>query len=130
ASRNVTLLPLVLTFVATAIGGSTLLGFMENGYLFGMGQQWLNISLLVMGMLMAFFLVKKIREIGNKYKMVTIGDFTALRYGESARIPTVISVLIAYSAITGMQFTAIATILNLTIGLSITTGIIISWVLL
>src|SRR5699024_6454977 len=44
--------------------------------------------------------------------------------------PTVISILVAYSAITGMQFVAIATILNLTVGISITTGIIISWVLL
>jgi len=130
ASRNVSLFPIILTFVGTAVGGSTLLGFMENGYLLGMGQQWLNISLFVMGILMAFFLVKKIRKIGNKYKMVTIGDYTALRYGEPARIPTIISILIAYCAITGMQFTAIATILNITIGLSMTTGIVISWILL
>ena len=68
ASRNVSLFPIILTFVGTAVGGSTLLGFMENGYLLGMGQQWLNISLFVMGILMAFFLVKKIRKIGNKYK--------------------------------------------------------------
>src|SRR5699024_2828746 len=104
ASRNVSLFPIILTFVGTAVGGSTLLGFMENGYLLGMGQQWLNISLFVMGILMAFFLVKKIRKIGNKYKMVTIGDYTALRYGEPARTPTIISILIAYCAITGMQF--------------------------
>ncbi|NWO13870.1 sodium:solute symporter [Virgibacillus sp.] len=130
ASRNVSLFPIILTFVGTAVGGSTLLGFMENGYVLGMGQQWLNISLLVVGILMAFFLVKKIRKIGSKHRMVTIGDFTALRYGESARIPTVISILIAYCAITGMQFTAIATILNLTIDLSMTTGVVISWVLL
>lgn len=62
--------------------------------------------------------------------MVTLGDYTALRYGEKARIPTVISFLFAYCAMTGMQFVAIATILNLTIGLNITLGIIIGCVLL
>ncbi|SFB10810.1 Na+/proline symporter [Lentibacillus halodurans] len=130
AGRSVSRFPLILTFVGTAVGGSILLGFMENAYRFGMGQHWLNISILVTGVITAFFLIKRIRLIGEKYKMVTIGDFTALRYGEGARIPTVISVLLAYCAVTGMQFVAIATILNLTIGLSMTVGIIISWLLL
>src|SRR5690625_5101358 len=62
--------------------------------------------------------------------MITVGDYTSLRYGEKARIPTVISFLFAYCAMTGMQFVAIATILNLTIGLNITLGIFIGWALL
>lgn len=130
ASRSVSIIPLILTFVGTAVGGSTLLGYMENGYNLGMGEQWLNISTIIMGTIIAFFLVKKIRAIGSKYKMVTIGDYTALRYGEKARIPTAISILIAYCAITGMQFAAIATILNLTMDVDLTLGIIISWALL
>lgn len=130
AGRSVTIFPLILTFVGTAIGGSGLLGFMENGYLFGMGQQWLPLSMLLTGVIMASFLLKRIRQLGEKYNMVTIGDFTALRFGEAARVPTVISILVAYCAITGMQFIAIATILNLTIGTSMTVGILISWVML
>ncbi|GAA0591330.1 sodium:solute symporter [Virgibacillus siamensis] len=130
AGRSVSMFPLILTFVGTAVGGSILLGFMENAYRFGMGQHWLNISILITGIITASFLVKRIRLIGEKHQMVTLGDFTALRYGEGARLPTVISVLLAYCAVTGMQFVAIATILNLTIGLSMTAGIIISWVLL
>lgn len=130
AGRSVSIFPLILTFVGTAVGGSTLLGFMENGYKLGMGQQWLNLGILFAGVIMLGFFVKRIRALGEKYNMVTIADFTVLRFGEWARIPTVISVLVAYSAITGMQFVAIATILNLTIGINIVTGILISWVLL
>ncbi|MCG7334998.1 sodium:solute symporter family protein [Sporosarcina sp. ACRSM] len=130
AGRSVSIFPLILTFVGTAIGGATLLGYMANGYSFGQGEQWLNLGTLFAGVLIAFFLVKRLRQLGEKYNMVTIGDFTALRFGEGARIPTVISILVAYCAITGMQFVAIATILNLTIGLSMTTGIVISWILL
>lgn len=130
AGRSVSIFPLILTFVGTAVGGSILLGFMENGYRFGMGQQWLNMGILFAGIILMFFFVKKIREYGDKYNMVTIADFTTLRFGEGARIPTIASILIAYSAITGMQFVAIATILNLTIGISMTVGIIVSWVLL
>ncbi|WP_377890829.1 sodium:solute symporter [Alkalihalobacillus sp. R86527] len=130
AGRSTKLMPLVLTFVGTAIGGSILLGYMTKGYLFGMGQQWLAIGFTLTSIVIAAFLLKRIRFLGKKYNMVTMGDFTALRFGEGARIPTVLSVLCAYAAITGMQFVAIATILKLTIGLSMTTGIIISWVLL
>jgi len=53
-----------------------------------------------------------------------------LRYGEKARIPTVISFLFSYCAMTGMQFVALASILNLTIGLNMTLGILIGWALL
>src|SRR5699024_4207461 len=116
--------------VGTAIGGSTLLGYMENGYRFGMGQQWLNLGTLFTGSLMALFILKRIRKFGEKYNMITIGDFTALRYGEKARVPTVISIVVAYCAITGMQFVAIATILNLTLGLSMIKGILVGWILL
>lgn len=130
AGRSVSLFPLILTFVGTAVGGSILLGYMENGFLFGMGQQWLNFGILIAGVFILGFFLKRIRALGEKYNMVTIADFTILRFGEGARIPTIISILVAYSAITGMQFVAIATILNLTIGLSISTGILISWMLL
>ena len=130
AGRTVSIFPLILTFVGTAVGGSTLLGYMENGYSLGMGQQWINLGTFFAGLIMLGFFLDKIRAYGDKYDMVTIADYTTLRYGEGARIPTVISILVAYSAITGMQFVAIATILNLTVGLSMTTGILVSWVLL
>lgn len=130
ASRTVSLFPLILTFVGTAVGGSTLLGYMENGYRFGMGQQWINITVAIGVMFFGFFLVKRIRYLGEKHNMITLGDFTAMRYGEKARIPTVISVLFYYCSITGMQFLAIGTVLNLTIGIDLTLGILIGWVLL
>lgn len=130
AGRSVSIFPLILTFVGTAVGGSTLLGFMENGYRFGMGEQWLNFGIFFAGIIMMFFFVRRIREYGEKYQMVTIADFTTLRFGRAARVPTILSVLIAYSAITGMQFVAIATILHLTIGLSMTIGIVVSWLML
>lgn len=49
---------------------------------------------------------------------------------KKARIPTVISVLFSYCAMTGMQFVAIGTILNLIIGLDMTLGIVLGWLIL
>lgn len=130
AGRTVKPFPMILTLVGTAIGGSILLGYMTNGYVLGMGQIWLGLVIVVPSVLMAVFFLKRIRAVGAKHNMITIGDYTALRYGEKARLPTALSVLVAYCAITGMQFVAIATILNLTVDLDMTTGILISWVLL
>ena len=130
AGRTVSVWPLILTFVGTGIGGATLLGYMENGYTLGMGQQWIHITMLGAIIILAACFLKRIRLIGECHHMVTVGDYTALRYGEAARIPTAISFLFAYCAMTGMQFVAIASILNLTIGLPITTGIIVGWLLL
>ncbi|WP_336878470.1 sodium:solute symporter family protein [Staphylococcus nepalensis] len=130
ASRTVSIIPLILTFVSTGVGGATLLGYMENGYTLGMGQQWIHITMISAVIVLAVFFLKRIRLLGEQHNMVTIGDYTALRYGESARIPTVLSFLFAYCAMTGMQFVAIASILNLTTGLNMTTGIIIGWILL
>src|SRR5690625_5096125 len=130
AGRCVSLFHLILTFIGTRVGGSTLLGYMENGYKFGMGQQWINITMFMAVIILASFLLKRIRNLGDKHNMITVGDYTSLRYGEKARIPTVISFLFAYCAMTGMQFVAIATILNLTIGLNLKLGIFIGWALL
>lgn len=130
AGRTVSTWPLILTFVGTGVGGATLLGYMENGYSLGMGQQWIHITMLFAIILLASFMLKRIREIGEKHQMVTIGDYAALRYGEKARLPTVISFLFSYCAMTGMQFVAIATILNLTLGMNMTTGILVGWAIL
>lgn len=130
AGRSVGLFPIMLTFIGTGVGGSTLLGYMENGYRLGMGEQWINITMLFSIIIFASFLLKRVRKLGEVHNMVTLGDYTALRYGEKARIPTVISVLFSYCAMTGMQFVAIGTILNLIIGLDMTLGIVLGWLIL
>lgn len=130
AGRSVSLFPLMLTFIGTGVGGSTLLGYMENGYSLGMGQQWIHITMFTCISIFALFLLKRIRSLGEEHKMVTIGDYTTLRYGDAARIPTVISILFSYCAMSGTLFVSIATILNVTIGLDVTIGIIIGWLLL
>ncbi|MFK5688918.1 sodium:solute symporter [Ornithinimicrobium sp. LYQ92] len=130
ASRNVSLFPLILTYVGTAIGGSLLLGIMTNGYVLGMGQQWFNIMILVVSVIMALFVIRRIRELGEEHRYVTIGDFTAHRFGPGARIPTTLSVLTAYCAVTGMQFVSIALVLDLIAGIPLTQGILISCLVL
>lgn len=130
AGRNVSIIPLILTIMGTAIGGSTILGFTASGYLLGLGRSWEILPAYIVVVFMIIFMLKPIRNIGTRYKMVTIPDYTALRYGEKARLPSALAILFAYSAITGMQYTAIATFLFIISGLNITAGIIVAWLIL
>src|SRR5699024_6433626 len=102
AGRSVSIFPLVLTFIGTGVGGATLLGYMENGYVLGMRQQWIHITICISVSFEALFLIKRIRALGEKYDMVTISDYNTLRYCEKARIPTFLSVLCSYCTKTGM----------------------------
>ena len=78
ASRNVSMFPLILTFVGTGVGGATLLGYTENGRVLGMGQMWIHITMLFAVIVLASFFLKKIRLIGEEYNMVTIGDLSLI----------------------------------------------------
>ena len=104
AGRRTSLFPLICTLVGTAIGGSTLLGFMSAGFASGVGQIWLPGAITVTGVILLFFFVSRIRAWGERHNMVTLADFMVRRYGTAARLPTVLSMISAYAAITGMQF--------------------------
>jgi len=130
AGRNIPAAPLVLTMIGTAIGGATVLGFTSSGYTLGIGRAWEILPAYLVMVFVILFMLKVIRNIGTKHNMITIPDFTALRYGEKARLPSTIAVLFAYCAITGMQFTAVATFFYIITGLSITAGIFVAWLVL
>lgn len=130
AGRDVSVIPLVLTVMGTAIGGSTVLGFTTSAFLLGLGRSWEILPAYLVVVLMIIVMLKPIRSIGTRFKMVTIPDYTAMRYGEGARLPSALAVLLAYCAITGMQYTAIATFLYIISGLNLTSGILAAWFIL
>ncbi|MGJ9385542.1 sodium:solute symporter family protein [Salipaludibacillus sp. CF4.18] len=125
--RAMPLLPMILTAVGGAVGGSTILGFMTDAYLLGMGQIWSVVSLAFSLAIFTLFFVRKIRKAGDEHKLFSVGDYAAHRYGNAARYPTFIGNMAALGALTGLQFVALATVLNLVFDLDMTTGIIISW---
>lgn len=130
AGRSTTLFPLICTLVGTAVGGSTLLGFMSAGFESGVGQIWLPGAITVTGVILLMFFVSRIRAWGERHRMVTLADFMVRRYGTAARLPTVLSIIAAYAAITGMQFVAVGTVLQLVFGLDLAIAIVVTWAVL
>ncbi|PAQ16427.1 sodium:proline symporter [Bacillaceae bacterium SAOS 7] len=130
AGRSIPTFPMILSIVGTATGGASLLGFMGDAYNGGLGMLWMIFPVYLVGALWILFFLKPIRNLGTKYRMVTLPDYIALRYGEKSRLPALLCILVAYASITGLQFIAIATFLNLMFGLNMTAGIIIGCVFL
>lgn len=126
--RAMPLTPMILTIVGGAVGGSTLLGFMTDAYLLGMGRIWLVISLAFSLAIFTLFFVKRVRKVGDEQQLFSVGDYAAYRYGNAARYPAFIGNIAALGALTGMQFVAMATVFNLVFGLDMTIGILISCV--
>ena len=128
--REMPVFPMILTTVGLGIGGSTLLGYMSDAYMLGYGRIWLAFSTTITFVIFTAFLVKPVRRLGDENRFYSIGDYAAYRYGNAARIPTFIGNLSAIGALTGLQFIALATILNLLFDLNMTIGIIIAAVFL
>lgn len=124
--RSMPMFPMILTTVGLGIGGSTLLGYMSDAYDLGYGRIWLTASTTITFVVFTAFLAKRVRRLGDKHNFFSIGDYAAFRYGKAARIPTFIGNLSAIGALTGLQFVALATILNLIFDIEMTLGIIIS----
>src|SRR5699024_8837122 len=104
------------------------LGFMEDAYLLGMGQIWNVVSIAFSVVIFTMFFAKKIRMEGDKHKLFSVGDYAAHRYGSAARYPAFIGNMAALGALTGLQYIALATVLNILFGLDMTIGILISWI--
>ncbi|TVQ18661.1 MAG: sodium:solute symporter family protein [Spirochaetaceae bacterium] len=130
AGRGVSVVPLVLTMMGTAIGGSTVLGFSTSGYTLGIGRSWEIIPAYLVFVFIIVLMLRAIRNVGIRHSLITIPDYVALRYGERGRLPATLSILIAYAALTGIQYTAIAGFLHVVAGIDIRVGILIGWLVL
>ena len=130
AGRSVGTFGLVMTLVGTATGGSSLLGYTTLAYDTGFSAIWGMASAWIILIIMMFTVVKPIRNVGLRYELKTIPDFMCVRYCEACRLPSALSIVLAYAAISGMQFMAIGTFLEALLGLDYTVGLIIGFLFL
>jgi len=130
AGRSLGMFTLVMTLLGTANGGSTLLGFSTQGFQQGFSMLWNMFPAWLIQIIMMFTIVKPIRNVGMNCRLRTVPDFMAMRFGEGSRLPSALSIVIAYCAISGMQFMAIATLFQVVFGMNYTAGLVIGFLFL
>jgi SSS family solute:Na+ symporter len=109
--RGLTFTYIAFTYLATWVGGGTIVGLVGQTYNSGAGQYWIFAISCVVEFFFALIFLKRIRRV----QVSSIAGFFALRYpdfGEVVRIPVTIAVLIRNVTMTGMQFSALAYMLT------------------
>ncbi|MDR3267134.1 MAG: sodium:solute symporter family protein [Tannerella sp.] len=102
--RSVNTLLMALSYGATFISTSAIVGFGGVAATFGMGIQWLCVLNMLMGVIVAFiFFGRKTRTLGEKYNVGTFPQFLGAHYGSKT-----IKILIAAIIFLGMPlYTAV-----------------------
>jgi SSS family solute:Na+ symporter len=108
AGRSLPAFVLVFTLLSSWIGSGSLLAGAENAYRHGFAALWQGAGGWA-GLLLIYFIAPRAR----KFAQYTIPDLLEARYNQTARILGVITILLAYTAITSYQFIGGGDILHL-----------------
>jgi len=80
--RSINPIIMALSYGATFISASAIVGFGGVAATFGMGIQWLCLLNMLMGVIIAFiFFGRRTRKMGEKYRANTFPQFLGLHYG-------------------------------------------------
>ena len=115
AGRSLPAFVLVFTLLSSWIGSGSLLAGAENAYRHGFAALWQGAGGWA-GLLLIYFIAPRAR----KFAQYTIPDLLEVRYNQAARVLGVITILLAYTAITSYQFIGGGDILHLIFPASIT----------
>jgi SSS family solute:Na+ symporter len=130
AGRGAPFWLLATAYLGGAVGGASVSGYMNLGASQGISGMWTSLFLITGGSMFVIIFAKRLNYFGRKTKAITLGDFVCARYGEKLRLPIAIISFTRPGFLTGMQFLAIAVILNIVFGLDLKIGVVISAVII
>ena len=126
AGRGAPFWLLAAAYMGGAIGGSSVAGWTGYGFAGGMSSIWSGIFPALGCTLFVLIFARRLNTFGRKTGAVTITDFICARYGEKLRLPSAIIAFFRPGFLTGMQYLAIAVVLNMAFGLPLKSGVIIA----
>ncbi len=123
AGRNLGSFVLIGTLIATWCGSGTVTGGGNSrAYMFGPWNAMVGIPVTILAVYLMYVIAPAVREHG-KY---TVAELLETKYGPTARVLAAIIVLLAYVGITSYQYKGLAFVLNVTTGMSVELGTILS----
>jgi SSS family solute:Na+ symporter len=110
------------TILAANIGAGSTVGAAGLGYRDGLAAVWWVLSAAIGSVVLAVWIGPAMRRAAARHDLQTVGDYLELRFGTPVR--TVLSLLLCVGSIFILagQLIAVATILNVAIGLSPAAG--------
>ena len=123
-NRNTRTIFLVFSIVSTSVGAGAVIGTAGAAYKTGLSFGISTIITVISGLVLLALTAPKIKSFGDKYKAYTIGDFFGIRFSNRSRMLVSGLTIIAFFVFTGAQFVAIASLVNVLIGLDFTIALV------
>ena len=111
AGRTLSPWIMVCTMLAVWIGTGSIVGNAGKTYEVGMSALWLPCGTFI-GMILLSFIATRAREI----EAITVPEIIGKRFGNSARMLSVVALILAYMVIVGYQFNAGGMVLEVITG--------------
>jgi Na+/proline symporter len=112
--------------IGGAVGGASISGWTGIGYIGGMSNAWPIITPGIFLILYLLVFARRINYFGRKHDAITITDLVCARYGEGLRVPIACFAILRPAIMTGMQFLAIAAVLQVAFDIPIWIGVLVS----
>lgn len=127
AGRDLGSFVLAGTLIATWCGSGTVTGGPTSlAYTYGLWPAILFGVPSIIGILIMYVIAPKVRDYG-KY---TVSELLEIKYGPTARVISSIIIILAFVGIAAYQYTGLGYVLNVSTGISVELGTIISAVLM
>jgi SSS family solute:Na+ symporter len=118
------------TLLAANIGAGSTVGATGLGYRDGLSAVWWVLSAAIGSLILAMWIGPAIRRAASEHDLRTVGDFLEFRFGVEVRAAIAALLWVGAIFILAGQLIAIATILNVIVGLPPAVGCILGGVLI
>ena len=113
-------------WLAAWIGGAAIVGTSARIYEYGVTGIWYILAESIGFLLFGFFMARRVKQLGDRHNHLTYPDFIEQHYDNRTRAVATITTVLAYTAYTAGQFAASAAILEVLLGWSYGTALLLS----
>jgi SSS family solute:Na+ symporter len=113
-------------WLASWIGGASIIGSSNTAYHKGITSIWYIGSIAIGCLLFALIFSKVINRVGSKFKHLTYPDFIEERYDSKSRLMATVSTILAYIAYSAGQLLATASIIHVLLEINLGVAFIIA----
>lgn len=129
AGRNIGPWSSMALWLASWIGGASIIGSSNTAYHMGITSIWYIGSIGIGCLLFALLFSKVVNRVGAKFKHLTYPDFIEERYDSNSRLMATVSTILAYIAYSAGQLLATASIIHVLLGINLGLAFIVATVI-
>ena len=126
AGRRMGPVTIACMWVAAWIGGASVVGTSARVYQFGVTGIWYVLAIAIGCILFGLTVARRVKQVGDRHQHLTYPDFIEQHYGNRTRAVATITTVLAYTAYSAGQLAAAAAILQVLLGWSYGSSLLLS----